>query len=468
MKQELTQEERYEQMMHEPVERLIPRMAVPTVISMMVTAVYNMADTFFVSQINTQASGAVGIIFSLMAIIQAFGFMLGMGSGNHISRLLGQKRQAQAEIFAAVCFFSELILGAVIAAVLLTHLGVLVRLLGATETIAPYAVDYARYILLAAPFIMCAFGMNNMLRFQGNAFYAMLGITAGGLLNLILDPIFIFGFGWGISGAAIATAFSQFVSFCILSCQCNFRKSCLSIRFRNFRPSLSIYKKIISTGMPSLARQGIASAAVILMNFAAQPYGDAAIAAMSIVARYSHFINSAIIGFGQGFQPVCGFNYGAGNYRRVMEAFYYCVRTAFKVLLVLALVSFALAHPIMAAFRRDDAAVIATGTLALRAQCVTLPFMSYLTMANMFTQTIGYGVRATVVSILRQGICFVPFILLLPAIFGLWGVVLAQPFADVVSLLIAYLICRGILREMEAKMQANRGGDKIWQENCRR
>ena len=451
MKKEITQDERYEQMMHEPVQTLVPRMAVPTIISMMVTAVYNMADTFFVSQINTQASGAVGIIFSLMAIIQAFGFMIGMGSGNHISRLLGQKDEKRAEEFAAVCFFSELILGALIAVLLLSNLSLLVRLLGATETIAPYAVDYARYILMAAPFIMCAFGMNNMLRFQGNALYAMIGITTGGVLNIILDPIFIFGLGLGISGAALATALSQFVSFCILTCQCNFRKSCISIKLRNFHPGFAIYRKILGTGLPSLSRQGIASIAVILMNFAAQPYGDAAIAAMSIVSRYGNFINSAVIGFGQGFQPVCGFNYGAGNYRRVMEAFHYCVRTAVKFLLLMAVVSFVFAHPIMEAFRRDDAAVIAIGTLALRAQCVTLPFASYLTMANMFTQTIGYGVRATIVSILRQGICFVPLILALPAVFGLWGVVLTQPLSDAASVLIAYFICRGILREMEEK-----------------
>ena len=451
MKKEMTQDERYEQMMHDPVQRLIPRMAIPTIISMMVTAVYNMADTFFVSQINTQASGAVGIIFSLMAIIQAFGFMIGMGSGNHISRLLGQKKEKSAEEFAAVCFFTELIVGTLIAVLLLANLHTLVRMLGATETIAPYAVDYARYILMATPFIMCAFGMNNMLRFQGNALYAMIGITTGGILNIVLDPLFIFGLGMGISGAALATALSQLISFCILTCQCNFRKSCISISPRNFRPSLGMYRKILGTGMPSLSRQGIASVAVILMNFAAQPYGDAAIAAMSIVSRYGNFINSAVIGFGQGFQPVCGFNYGAGNYRRVMEAFHYCVRVAVKWLILMAVVSFLFAHPIMAAFRRDDAAVIAIGTLALRAQCVTLPFAAYLTMANMFTQTIGYGVRATIVSILRQGICFVPLILILPAVFGLWGVVLTQPISDTASVLISFLICRSILREMEEK-----------------
>ncbi len=452
MKHQITQEERYRQMMEEPVEQLIPRMAVPTIISMLVTAIYNMADTFFVSQINTQASGAVGVIFSLMALIQALAFMIGMGSGNHIARLLGQQKQERAEVVAAVCYFTELLTGALAAALLLCNIDRLVMWLGATETIAPYAVDYAKYILLAAPFMMCALGMNNMLRFQGNAFYAMVGITAGGVLNMFLDPILIFGFDMGISGAAIATAVSQIVSFVILSCQCNFRKSCLSIRLRNFRPSLSMYRSILGTGLPSLSRQGISSLAVIVMNFAAQPYGDAAIAALSIVSRFVNFINSAIIGFGQGFQPVCGFNYGAGNYRRVLDSFRFCVRVTTRILLVLAVLAFCLARPIITAFRRDDLQVIAIGTAALRAQAVTLAFTAYITMTNMFTQTIGYGLRATFVSSLRQGICFIPLMLLLPPVFGLGGVIAAQPAADLISLALAYLVCRKLILKMEQEV----------------
>lgn len=460
MRKEATQEDRYQQMMNEPVERLVIRFAVPTIISMMVTAIYNMADTYFVSQINTQASGAVGVIFSLMAFIQAIAFMIGMGSGNHISRLLGQQKKKQAEVFAAVCFFTEFGAGLLIAVLLVCNLDRVVFLLGATDTIAPYARDYARYILYAAPFMMCAFGMNNMLRFQGNAFYAMIGITAGGILNIILDPIFIFGLGLGISGAAIATGFSQCVSFGILLLQSNLRKSCLSIRLRNFRPTASIYGKILQSGFPSLGRQGIASIAVILLNFAAKPFGDAAIAAMSIVSRYGNFINSATIGFGQGFQPVCGFNYGAGHYDRVMRAFSFCVRTATKVLIVLAVISFALAVPIITEFRRDDAAVIAIGTQALRLQALTLPFAGYITMANMFTQTTGYGIRATIVSVLRQGIYFIPLILVLPRTLGLYGILLTQPIADALSVVTAYFICRGILREMNEKRRQQVGKEE--------
>lgn len=450
-KGQITQEERYRQMMSEPVHTLIPRMAVPTIISMLVTAIYNMADTFFVSQINTSASGAVGIIFSLMAIIQAMAFMIGMGSGNNIARLLGQQKRGRAEVYAAVGYFTELIVGFLFAAFLLMDMEQVVRFLGATDTIAPYAIDYARYILYAAPFMMCALGMNNMLRFQGNAVYAMLGITTGGVLNMILDPILIFGFDMGISGAAIATAISQIISFTILTCQCNFRKSCISIRFRNFKPSLNMYRQIIHTGMPSLARQGISSVSGIVLNYAAHPYGDAAIAAMAIVSRFANFVNSAMLGFGQGFQPVCGFNYGARNYGRVMESFHYCVKVGTKVLLVFGIVSFVFAEPIITVFRRGDPAVIEIGTAALRAQAVTMPLTAYLTMTNMFTQTIGYGIRATFVSSLRQGIYFIPLMLIFSASFGLTGIELVQPVADLFAVATAYLVCRGILEEMKEK-----------------
>ncbi|MDO4266456.1 MAG: MATE family efflux transporter [Eubacteriales bacterium] len=439
-------------MLEEPVSKLILKFAAPTIVSMLVTAIYNMADTFFVSQISTSASGAVGIIFSLMAILQAFAFMIGMGSGNNIARLLGQQKQKQAEIFAAVCFVTEFLAGTLIAAILLPNLNRVVYLLGATDTIAPYAMDYAKYILFAAPFLMCSLGMNNMLRFQGNAFYAMMGIATGGILNMILDPLFIFGFGMGISGAAIATGLSQLISFIILTCQCNLRKSCLSIRLSNFRPSGHVYRAILTNGFPSLSRQGIASVAVIIMNFAAKPYGDAAIAAMSIVSRYGNFLNSAVIGFGQGFQPVCGFNYGAGNYKRVLDAFDFCVRTAVRFLLGLAVISFLFAPEIIAVFRKEDAEVVAIGTLALRAQAVSLMCAGYLTMANMFTQTIGYSLHATIVSLLRQGIWYIPLILVLPQVFGLWGIVLAQPAADFLSFVTAHLICRRVIGQMREKI----------------
>ena len=313
MKQSMTQEERYRKMTETPVSRLIPGLAVPTIISMLVTSIYNMADTFFVSQLNTSASAAVGIIFSLMAMIQAVGFTLGMGAGNYISRSLGSRDEETAERTAATAFFTAVAAGLLMTVFGLVFLDRVVRLLGATETIAPYARDYARYILLGAPIMTGSFVMNNLLRSQGFAIYAMLGITTGGILNMILDPILIFGMGLGISGAALATVLSQCISFCILFFQCNLRQGCIHLKPSKYTPSPKLYGEILHAGLPSLCRQGLASAAAVALNVAANPFGDVAIAAMSIVTRYMMFINSALIGFGQGFQPVCGFNYGPGS-----------------------------------------------------------------------------------------------------------------------------------------------------------
>lgn len=447
---EISQEERYRQMMEEPVHTLIPRLAIPSIISMLVTAIYNMADTYFVSQLGTSPSAAVGVVFSLMAGIQAVAFMIGMGCGNEISRLLGQKEREEAERYVATGFFTELIAGALIAILGILFTEKLVYLLGSTETIAPYAASYTRYVLLGVPFFMAALGMNNMLRFQGNSFYSMIGIATGGVLNMFLDPLLIYGFHMGIAGAAIATALSQIISFCILVWQCNCMPVCLSIRLRRFRPSLMRYRTILRFGLPSLARQGIASVSVIVTNFAAQPYGDAAIAAIAIVSRVAMFMNSAIIGFGQGFQPVCGFNYGAKNYRRVEKAYQFSLHVCFVVLLTMGGISFLNAGRIVMLFQKNPR-VVEIGTWALQLQSVTIPLAAQITMANMFSQTTGYNFRATIVALLRQGICLLPVLFILPRISGLQGIQAAQPISDIFSAAIAYLITKSILKEMQQK-----------------
>ena len=447
---EISQEARYRQMMEEPVHTLIPRLAVPSIISMLVTAIYNMADTYFVSQLGTSPSAAVGVVFSLMAGIQAVAFMIGMGCGNEISRLLGQKEREEAERYVATGFFTELIAGTLIAIAGILFSEKLVYLLGSTATIAPYAASYTRYVLIGIPFFMASLGMNNMLRFQGNSFYSMIGIATGGILNMFLDPLLIYGFHMGIAGAAVATSISQMISFCILVWQCNCMPACLSIRLRRFRPALSRYANIFRFGLPSLARQGIASVAVIVTNFAAQPYGDAAIAAIAIVSRVAMFMNSAIIGFGQGFQPVCGFNYGAKNYKRVEEAYRFSLRVCFVALLFMGVGSFLNAERIVMLFQRDPK-VVEIGTRALQLQACTIPLAAQITMANMFSQTTGYNFRATVVALLRQGICLLPVLLVLPRIFGLAGIQSAQPVSDIFSAIIAFLITKSILDEMRQK-----------------
>lgn len=449
MVKNMTADEKFRMMTQEPVSRLICSLAVPTIISMLISAIYNMADTFFVSKISTSASGAAGISFSLMAIIQALGFTIGMGSGNYISRLLGQKRRQDASNVAATGFFTALFLGLALALLGLIFLDPFVYFLGATPTIAPYAKSYIRYILIGAPYMMASFVLNNILRFQGSAFFAMLGLATGGILNIVLDPIFIFTLKMGTGGAALATIISQFVSFLILFYNSGIGDN-IKIKFKNFTPSWKIYREILKGGLPSFFRQVLGSLSMICLNYSARPYGDAAIAAMAIVVRLFQFAVSAVIGFGQGFQPVCGFNYGAKRYDRVLNAFWFSVKVAAVFLTAAAVVGFVFSDQIIAIFRKEDLEVIRIGSRALRYQCLTFPLSAWIILTNMLLQTIGKGLEASIVSASRQGLFFVPAIVILPRLFGLLGVQLSQPVSDVFSFLLAIPMALGTLRELEA------------------
>lgn len=444
----MTYEEKYQLMIKTPISRLIPRLAVPTIISMLITSIYNMADTFFVSQLSTSASGAVGVNFSLMAMIQAIGFTLGMGSGNFMSRMLGAREQEKAQRACSTAVYTAFALGLLLAIIGIANIDSLVRMLGATETIAPYAKDYGRYILIAAPYMTVSFVFNNHLRSQGNAALSMIGITTGGILNVILDPVLIFGLKMGISGAAIATIFSQFVSFTILLVLVIRSGNVLKPHPRYFTFQGWVYKEILSAGMPTLGRQGLASVASVLLNVASSGFGDAAVAAMSIVTRIMMFINSALIGFGQGFQPVCGFNFGAGRYDRVLEAYFFCRRVALVFLLVMGVIMFAVSTPIMRLFRKEDAEVIRIGALALKMQCCLLPFQSYTIIGNMLTQSIGYSFRATLTAISKQGLFFIPAILILPSLLGIPGLQLAQPVADGLTFVLTQVIVVMVVKEL--------------------
>ena len=450
--QQKKKQDQYYEMANAPISKIIPKLAVPTIISMLVTSIYNMADTFFVSQLGTSASGAVGIIFSATAIIQALAFMIGMGTGNFIARMIGAGNRKLAEELASIAFFTGFGVGLVIAVIGNANIGQLVRMLGSTETIAPYAEAYASYIFVAAPFMICSFIMNNLLRFQGKALFAMVGITTGGVLNMVLDPIFIFGLDMGTAGAALATGLSQFISFCILLFMCNSREECISIHPKKFKPTLAIYGEIIHGGLPSLGRQGIASIATIIMNTMAQPYGDAAIAAMSIVNRFMMFVGSAMIGFGQGYQPVCSYCFGARLYDRVKKACVYCVKVSTIFLLAVSVIGLIFSGNIIQMFRKDDLEVIRIGTLALRLQLLTMPLQGLVVMGgNMTPQSIGYGIRATIVSTARQGWLLIPILLCTVPVFGVLGIQMAQPIADVGTFILAAVVTKGIFKDLDRK-----------------
>jgi putative MATE family efflux protein len=457
MRQNISSEEKYNRMITTPVSRLVSSLAVPTIISMLITSVYNMADTYFVSRISTSASGAVGISFALMAVIQALGFTFGAGAGNYISRLLGQKDREHASKVAATSFFTALGLGAVLALLGLLFLDPLVYALGATDTIAPHAKNYMRYILIGMPYMIASFVLNLTLRFQGSAYFAMLGIGAGSVLNVILDPIFIFKLKMGTGGAALATIISQFISFCILYFNCGFGGN-IRIRVRNFTPKWEIYKEILRGGLPSFNRQALASIAMISLNQVAGPFGDAAIAAMSIVSRTFQFAIAVILGFGQGFQPVCGFNYGAKRYDRVQEAFWFCFKTSFILMVIAGALMFNFSTQVISFFRKEDLEVVAIGSRALRFQSVIFPLSAWIIMINMTLQTIGKGTLATILSISRHGLFFLPVIFTLPHFWGITGLQVCQPVADIFTFLVALLLGISMLKELKAGQRLQEEG----------
>lgn len=445
---ESKQEQKFHEMTESPVSRLICRLAVPCIVSMLVTAFYNMADTFFVGMLKSNsATGAVGVVFSMMAIIQAVGFFFGHGSGNFISRELGRQNFEEASNMAATGFFSALATGALICLLGQLFLEPLAQLLGSTATILPYTKAYLRVILFGAPWMTASLVLNNQLRFQGSAAYAMVGIAAGAVLNIGLDPLLIFTCGLGVAGAAWATIISQFVSFCLLLAGCAGGGN-LRIRLSRVQLKWQYYEMIIRGGLPSLARQGLASVATICLNWAIRPYGDAAVAAMGVVQRIMMFGGSAMIGFGQGFQPVCGFNYGARLYHRVKEGFWFCVKASTLFLLAVSALGFAFAPRFIALFR-DDPEVIAIGTTALRFQCVTLCLSGWVVMSNMMLQTISRTVPATFLAMARQGLFFVPLVFLFSALFKVTGVQITQSCADILTFACAVPISRRVLREME-------------------
>ena len=442
--------EKFVKMTTAPVERLVLSLAGPSIAIMITTALYNMADTYFVSSLGTSQVAAVGIAFPLMAVIQALGFFFGQGTGNYMARALGAQDTDGASRMAVTGLISGFIVMAVIAAVGLTALGTLVEGLGATQTIKPFAKEFIFFILLASPWMVAATVLNQQLRFQGSAAIAMTGMLSGAVLNIFLDPLFIFVFKLGVKGAAIATMISQIVSFTILFFYGTTRKGNIQIKFKNFSPSVSRYAEMFRGGIPALLRQGLMSVASLLINHFARPYGDAAIAAISISNRLSMFATSVVLGFGQGFQPVCGFNYGAKLYSRVKKAFWFCVRFCTGALFLISIAMAIFAPEIITLFRKDDLDVIAIGAFGLRLQCMSLPFAAGIIMVNMMTQTMGKALEASIVALSRQGLFLIPSLFILGPLLGLNGIQLARPVSEIAGLVVVIPILNRVLKILSA------------------
>lgn len=437
-----------------PVHRVIITMAIPTIISMLVTGLYNIADTFFVGKIDTQATAAVGVVFSLMFFVQAMGFFFGHGSGNYISRELGARRHENAIKMASTGFFSSFLVGVIVLILGEIFLTPLSLMLGSTPTILPYTEEYMQVILLGAPFLTSSLTLNNQMRLQGNAKFAMFGIVTGAILNVVLDPILIFTCGMGVSGAAWATVIGQAVSFVILFLMTR-RGENIAIHFRNFSPSLQRYKEIFYGGSPSMMRQGLACIATMSLNLAAGAYGDSAIAAMSIVGRIAMLSFAVVIGLGQGFQPVCGFCYGAGLYDRLKEAYRFTVIIGTSFLIVICIIGWIISGSLIGVFR-DDPKVIAIGVVALRWQLCTFPLNSLILASNMLAQTCRKPWRANILAAARQGLFFIPLIFILPSYFGLLGVEMCQAVSDVLSFTLTVPIVIYTFREFTREAAAKK------------
>ncbi len=454
----MTLEDKYNEMTTKPVKGLVCKMAVPTIIAMVTTAFYNVVDAAFIGRLSTEGTAGIGISFAYMTFIQALGFYFGHGSGNHISRALGAKDVSSASVVATVGFITPFLLGTVAALCCLPNLSWLSRILGAPEGVVPYANDYLRYIVVATPFMMSALTLNNQLRLQGNAQFGMVGIVSGAILNIALDPLFIFTFDMGVSGASLATAISQFFAWCLLLYGM-FRPESVHIRLRDFKPSFKVYYEIFRGGLPSLFRQVFNCAAAVSLNYCAKIYADgpaqeaSAVAAFAVVTRIMMFAFSVVLGFSQGFQPVCGYNYGAKLYCRVRESWLFatCVGTAF--LLAISAVGILFAPEIVALFRAEDPVLISIGADTLRWQCAAFPLVALFTTTGMLFQNIRMTGPATLLSVCRNGLFFLPALLLLPLWLGLQGVQMAQAVADVLTFLLCIPYAVWINRKLKNEMK---------------
>lgn len=441
--------DKFDKMANAPVKPLIISLALPTVATMLVTALYNMADSFFVGKIDTTSVASIGIVFSVMTLLQAVGFFLGHGSGILISTLLGEGNRKKAEIYASTAFFTALIAGMVLAVAGIFLSNQISVLLGAGSTTRDAAAGYLKYILLGSPFILGSFVLNNQLRYQGSAVYSMVGIVSGSLINIVLDPLFIFQLNMGVKGAAVATVISQAIGFIILVSG-TFRGGNLRLSIKAFKPGAKILGDIFKNGMPSLSRQGIQTLATICLNFAAKPYGDAAVAGMSVFNRVMFLGFAVVLGIGQGFQPVCSFNHGAKKYGRVYEAYRFTAIIATIYIVAAAVAGYIFAEQLIGIFR-DDPKVVEIGARALRYECFAMPLLGYCTASNMLAQSLKLSGRATVLALARQGIFYIPLVLSLPYFSGTVGISLAQPAADCLSFILTLILIFPIVRKIRKK-----------------
>lgn len=433
-------------MLNNPISKLIPKMAVPTVVAMLITALYNMADAYFVSSLGTSATAAVGVNMTIDHIIMMGGSFLAIGANSYIARLLGAKQNKKASATLSNAFFTALAIGVVIAAVGLIFIKRVVVFLGATETSVQYAMDYASYILVAAPFMTSSFVLNQCLRSEGSPVYSMIGMGIGGLLNIGLDPLFIFTFDMGVAGAAIATAISKFIGFCILIAPYLLKKSVLRISFKNISFSSDIVREISFMGLPSLLRFALQIVASVLMNNLAGNYSDSALAGISVVNRIMMIPGGIVLGYGQGFMPVAGYNWGAKRFGRVKRSYTFSSVSIFAFIMAMSAVMVIFSEQIILLFTEGDAEMVRIGSFSLIAQSLVMPLNALVIILNMYYSALGKPIGAIIQSLSRQGYCFIPLFFILSGIYGIMGLAAVQAAADLLSFVVSIPFAIHIVR----------------------
>ena len=453
----MNNETRVSMLRNAPIPQVLLKMGLPTMIGMLVTGIYNLVDAYFVGGLGTSQMGAVSITFPLGQAIVGLAVLFGGGAASYLSRLLGAKDKEQANHVASTALYSSLSIAAIMIVIIVAFMRPILYALGTTDTIYPYAREYAMIYVISSIFNIFNVTMNNIASSEGAAKVSMTAMLLGAGLNVIFDPIFIYGFHTGIAGAAIATALAQAITTVMYLFYILKKRSVFSFSPKEFRFDKTIYGEIFKVGIPTLAFQLATSIAIGFTNAAAKEYGDAAIAAMGIVTRIISMGIYAVSGFAKGFMPIAGYNYGAKQYHRVQEATKTGLiwTSTFCVLMTILMLIFA--TPVISLFTADDLEVVEIGTFALRANIVMFAGMGIEAIYSMLSLALGKAAGGWLLSIGRQGIFFIPVIMFLPRYIGLNGVILAQPIADVLTLVAIIILAIKINRQIKVLAASQTG-----------
>lgn len=439
-------------MLNESLPKVILKMAYPTIIAFLITSIYSMADIYFVSSLGTNATAAVSVNASLDSLIMVAGSLFAVGASSYVARLLGAGNRDRASKTLSSSFFFAMALGAIIMVLGVSFRRPMVRLFGATDTCEKYAMDYASYVLYAAPFMAANFVMNQCLRSEGSALYSMIGMGIGGVINCFLDPVFIlpWGLNMGVAGASLATAISKMISFFVLLFPYIRGHSLLKLSIRNVIFDLVMIKEVIAVGSSAMFRTLLSIVSGILINKEAGLISDAALASIGVTNKCMMLCFSVILGFSSGFQPVAGFNWGAKRYDRVRGSIRFASRTALIGAGVMGLVMAIFARTIIGWFSSGDPELLRLGTLCLRLQAVTLPIHAWVAIVNHLAGGLGKAKIALLLATARQGSCFIPVLYPLSRIFGAEGIASVQAVADVLTLALAIPAVINILKMINA------------------